>query len=213
MHRMFQCWVFAIAVTSLWLMSHGQAVEAGEPEELIRQTLTRLMDVLTDNTLQAPAQRQARQQRVAQVVAPSFDFAEMARRSLGQYWHRLTPAQQEEFVQIFSDLVLQSLVERIVSRTTTRAEGYGSVPNAIRYIRETIDPAGDASVQTAMTYAHEQTTEEIEYLLLRKNGMWRVYDVVAEGGSTITNYRAQFAQIIRQESYDDLLKRLKMSQQ
>jgi phospholipid transport system substrate-binding protein len=204
--------VFAIAVTSLWLMSHGQAVEAGEPEELIRQTLTRLMDVLTDNTLQAPAQRQARQQRVAQVVAPSFDFAEMARRSLGQHWHRLTPAQQEEFVQIFSDLVLRSLVGRIVSRTTTRAEGYGSVPNAIRYIRETIDPAGDASVQTVMTYAHEQTTEDIEYLLLRRNGTWRVYDMVAEGDSMITNYRAQFAQIIRQESYDDLLKRLKMAQ-
>jgi phospholipid transport system substrate-binding protein len=194
-------------------MSHGRAVTAGEPEDLIRQTLTRLMAVLSDNTLQAPEQRQVRQQRVAQVVAPSFDFAEMARRSLGQYWHRLTPAQQEEFVQIFSDLVLQSLVGRIVSRTATRSEGYGSVPNAVQYLRETIDPAGDASVQTAMTYAHEQTTEDIEYLLVRKNGTWKVYDMVAEGGSMITNYRAQFAQIIRQESYDDLLKRLKMSRQ
>jgi phospholipid transport system substrate-binding protein len=149
---------------------------------------------------------------VAQVVAPSFDFAEMARRSLGPYWHRLTPGQQAEFVQVFSERVLHSLVERLVARTTTRREGYGSVPHAIRYLRETIDPAGDASVQTAMTYAQEQATEDIEYLLWRRNGTWRVYDVVAEGGSMITNYRAQFAQIIRQESYDDLLKRLKMAQ-
>jgi phospholipid transport system substrate-binding protein len=64
-----------------------------------------------------------------------------------------------------------------------------------------------------MTYAHEQTTEDIEYLLLRRNGTWRVYDVVAEGASMVTNYRAQFAQIIRQESYDDLIKRLKSAQQ
>ena len=211
MHRMSQCWALVIALTSLWLVSHGQTVEAAEPEELIRQMLTRLTAVLTDNTLQDPAQRQARHQRVAQVVAPSFDFAEMARRSLGQYWHRLTPAQQGEFVQIFSDLVLQSLVERVASRGTTRAAGYGSIPNAIKYIQETIDPAGDASVQTAMTYANEQTTEEIEYLLLRRNGTWKVYDVVTEGASMITNYRAQFAQVIRQESYDDLLKRLKAS--
>jgi phospholipid transport system substrate-binding protein len=62
-----------------------------------------------------------------------------------------------------------------------------------------------------MTYANEQTTEEIEYLLLQRNGTWKVYDVVTEGASMITNYRAQFAQVIRQESYDDLLKRLKMS--
>jgi phospholipid transport system substrate-binding protein len=212
MHRMSQWWVLVMAVASLWLLSHGRAVEAGEPEQLIRQMLTHLMAVFTDPTLQAPAQRQARQQHIAQIVAPSFDFAEMARRSLGPHWHRLTPAQQEEFVQIFSDLVLRSLVERLVSRTTTRAGGYGSVPSAIRYVRETIDPAGDASVQTVMTYAQEQTTEAIEYLLWRRDGTWRVYDVVAEGGSMITNYRAQFAHIIRQESYDDLLKRLKMAQ-
>jgi phospholipid transport system substrate-binding protein len=213
MHRTSTCWVLVIALTSLLLMSHGKAAEAGEPQELLQQTLTSLMAVLTDDTLKAPEQRQARQQRIAQVVSQSFDFAEMARRSLGHYWHRLTPVQQAEFVQIFSDLVLQSLVERIAYRATTSAPGYGSVPNAIRYIQETIDPAGDASVQTAMTYDRDQTIEEIEYLLLRRNGTWKVYDVVADGASMVTNYRTQFAQIIRQESYDDLLKRLKMSQQ
>jgi phospholipid transport system substrate-binding protein len=194
-------------------MSHGKAAEAGEPQELIRQTLTGILTVLTDDTLKAPEQRQERLRRIAQIVSPSFDFREMARRSLGQNWHRLTPAQQEEFVQIFSPLLLQSLVQRIAYRGTTTTTGYGSVPNAIQYTRETIDPDGDASVQTAMTYAHEQTTEDVEYLLLRRNGTWKVYDVVAGGASMITNYRAQFAQILRQESYDDLIKRLKSAQQ
>jgi phospholipid transport system substrate-binding protein len=194
-------------------MSHGKVVEAGEPQELIRQMLTGILAVLSDDTLKAPEQRQERLRRIAQVVSPSFDFKEMARRSLGQNWHRFTPTQQEEFVQIFSPLLLQSLVQRIAYRATTSGTGYGSVPNAIQYTRETIDPDGDASVQTAMTYAHEQTTEDIEYLLLRRNSTWKVYDIVAEGGSMVTNYRAQFGQILRQESYDDLIKRLKMSQQ
>ena len=131
----------------------------------------------------------------------------MARRSLGHDWHRLTPTQQEEFVQLFSPLLLQSLVKRIAYRATTSAEGYGSVPHAIQYTRETIDPDGDASVQTVMTYAHEQTTEDIEYLLLRRNGTWRVYDVITEGASMVSNYRTQFAQILRQESYNDLIKK------
>jgi phospholipid transport system substrate-binding protein len=193
-------------------MSHGKAAEAGEPQELIRQTLTDILAVLTDDTLKAPEQRQERLRRIAQVVSHSFDFKEMARRSLGHNWHRLTPTQQEEFVQLFHPLLLQSLVQRIASRAMSGVSGYGSIPNAVQYVRETIDPDGDASVQTVMTYAHEQTTEDIEYLLLRRNGTWRVYDVVAEGGSMVTNYRAQFAQIIRQESYDDLLQRLKSAQ-
>ena len=154
-----------MVVTSLWLMSHGQTTEAGEPQELLRQTLTGVLAVLTDDTLKAPAQSQARLERLAQVVAPSFDFKEMARRSLGHEWHRLTPAQQEEFVRFFSPLLLQSLVQRIAYRATTSATGYGSIPTTIHYQRETIDPDGDASVQTVMTYAHEQTTEAIEYLL------------------------------------------------
>jgi phospholipid transport system substrate-binding protein len=206
-------WARVIALTSLLLVSHGIAAQAGEPQELVSQTLQSLLAVLTDDTLKTPERRQERQTRLGQVVAHRFDFAEMARRSLDQHWHRLTPPQQQEFVRIFSDLVLQSLVERIAYRATTSSAGYGSVPNAIRYTRETIDPAGYASVQTAMAYAHEQATEDIEYLLLRRDGTWKIYDVVAEGAGMVTNYRAQFAQIIRQESYDDLLKRLKMSQQ
>jgi phospholipid transport system substrate-binding protein len=213
MPRTLPCWMLVIVLTSLWLMSYGKAAEAGEPQELIRRTLTDILAVLSDDTLKAPEQRQERLRRIAQVVSPSFDFKEMARRSLGQNWHRLTPAQQEEFVQLFSPLLLQSLVKRIAYRATTSAEGYGSVPNAIQYQRETIDPDGDASVQTAMTYAQEQTTEDVEYLLLRKDGTWKVYDVVVEGASMVTNYRTQFAQILRQESYADLIKRLKSSQQ
>jgi phospholipid transport system substrate-binding protein len=200
-------------MTGLWLISHGQAVQAGEPQDLIRQMLTGLTTVLTDDTLKAPEQRQERHRRIAQVVSQSFDLQEMARRSLEQYWHRLTPAQQEEYVQLFSTLVRQSLVQRIAYRATTSTAGYGSVPNAIQYTRESIDPAGYASVQTAMSYAHERTTEDIEYLLLRRDGAWKVYDVVAEGAGMVSNYRAQFALIIRQESYDDLVKRLKMSQE
>ena len=213
MQRTLPCWTLVIVLTSLWLMSHGKTAEAGEPQELIRRTLTDILAVLSDDTLKAPEQRQERLRRIAQVVSPSFDFKEMARRSLGQNWHRLTPAQQEEFVQLFSPMLLQSLVKRIAYRATTSAEGYGSVPNAIQYQRETIDPDGDASVQTAMTYAQEQTTEDVEYLLLRRDGTWKVYDVVVEGASMVTNYRTQFAQILRQESYADLIKRLKSSQQ
>jgi ABC-type transporter MlaC component len=134
MHRTLPCWTLVIVFTGLWLMSHGKAAEAGEPQELIRQTLTDMLAVLTDDTLKAPEQRQERLRRIAQVVSHSFDVKEMARRSLGHNWHRLTPTQQEEFVQLFHPMLLQSLMQRIASRATTSAAGYGSVSKAIQYI-------------------------------------------------------------------------------
>jgi phospholipid transport system substrate-binding protein len=213
MPRTWRDRMLVIVIIGLGLLCHGPTAQAGEPQDVIRQTLTDVLAVLTDATLTAPAQQQARLARLAQVVAPRFDFREMARRSLGQEWHRHTPAQQAEFVQLFSPLLLHELVQRIAYRATTSAPGYGSIPTTIQYRHESIDPDGDASVQTAMTYAQDPTTEDIEYLLLRRDGTWRVYDVIIEGASLVTNYRTQFATILRQESYDALLTRLKTASQ
>ena len=111
MYRTWPCWTLVLILTGLWLMSHGKVAEAGEPQELIRQTLTGLLAVLTDETLKPPEQRQERLRRIAQVVSPSFDFKEMARRSLGRDWHRLTSTQQEEFVQLFQPSALAIIGE------------------------------------------------------------------------------------------------------
>ena len=37
---------------------------------------------------------------------------------------------------------------------------------------------------------------------------WKVYDIVIEGVSLVTNYRGQFAQEIRQNGLDSLIKKL-----
>jgi phospholipid transport system substrate-binding protein len=42
-------------------------------------------------------------------------------------------------------------------------------------------------------------------------GRWLVYDVLIQGVSLVSNYRAQFDQIIRTSSYEQLVERLKPS--
>jgi phospholipid transport system substrate-binding protein len=51
---------------------------------------------------------------------------------------------------------------------------------------------------------------EVVYQLLRQAGNWQVYDVVIEGVSLVNNYRTQFNNIISQESYEGLVKKLKL---
>ena len=51
---------------------------------------------------------------------------------------------------------------------------------------------------------------EVVYQLLRHDGNWQVYDVVIEGVSLVNNYRTQFNNIISHESYEALLKKLKL---
>ncbi|MGH7372109.1 MAG: ABC transporter substrate-binding protein, partial [Candidatus Methylomirabilales bacterium] len=53
----------------------------------------------------------------------------------------------------------------------------------------------------------------IEYKLLRQNAQWRVYDVVIEGVSMVSNYRSQFNRIIETSSYAELVQRMRVKQE
>ena len=49
----------------------------------------------------------------------------------------------------------------------------------------------------------------VYYRVVNEDGQWRVYDVVIEGVSLITNYRSQFKQILVNQSSQALLDTLK----
>ena len=77
------------------------------------------------------------------------------------------------------------------------------------YTKETIEKDGYASVRTAVVNKRDLNVE-VEYRLLQRHGDWQVYDVVIEGVSLVNNYRTQFHNIVSQESYEALVKKLKL---
>ena len=194
-------WVVGIVMLGL---AAGIAA-AGEPLEKIRETVDAVLDVLEDETLQAPEGRELRRQKLRQAVYQRFGFEEMARRALGRHWRDLSADQQQEFVGLFSDLLERSYVGKIESA------GAGS---KVEYTRETVDEDGFASVLSVIT-SRLDSQIEVEYRLLQRNGNtpWEVYDVVIEGVSLINNYRSQFNNIIHRTSYDGLVNQLRLKQE
>ena len=193
-----------IAGVAALLLLAGPA-GAGEPLDKIRETVDDVLAVLADESLQAPDQRSARRARLRQAVYQRFGFEEMARRSLGRHWRDLSGEQRQEFVGLFSDLLERSYVGKI--------EGAGA-GSRIDYTRETIDDEGFASVQTVVTNPLDSQFE-VEYRLLQRNGAasWEVYDIVIEGVSLINNYRTQFNNVIHRNSYEGLVKQLRLKQE
>jgi len=49
----------------------------------------------------------------------------------------------------------------------------------------------------------------IDFRLINRGTDWRVYDVVIDGASVVSNYRSQFTSIIREVSYVGLVKKMK----
>ena len=64
-----------------------------------------------------------------------------------------------------------------------------------------------AEVRTVVVRANDRIP--LNYRLLQEDGTWKVYDVVIEGVSLVSNYRSQFSRIIHESSYAELVRRLK----
>jgi phospholipid transport system substrate-binding protein len=192
-----------MVLTGFLLTISGVFSEAGEPQDKIRQTINEVLAILADKALQAPERTQDRRTKLRQAVSQHFGFEEMAQRALGPHWKKLTGEQKQEFVSLFSDLLEPAYSSKI--------ESYGGSQSDIRYIKETIDTQGYASVRTEI--ATRDLPVEVEYRLLHHHGKWEVYDVVIEGVSLVNNYRTQFNKIIVQESYAALVKQMQLKRE
>ena len=75
------------------------------------------------------------------------------------------------------------------------------------YINEAIDEPYAEVRSKIVTSKGEEFS--INYRLKRKDGMWKIYDVVVEDISLVNNYRSQFDRILSKTSYDELIRRMK----
>jgi phospholipid transport system substrate-binding protein len=170
-------------------------LRAGAPSDQTRATIEKVLAIIKD-----PSVKSERLDRLRQVINPSFDFAEMAKRSLGTHWQRRTPAEQQEFVKLFTDLVETSYVGTI--------ESYNGEKVVIG--NEKLDK-DFAEVNTRIV-AKQGEEFSIDYRLHQINGTWKIYDAVIENVSLINNYRSQFNRVIGKSSYDELVSMLKAKQ-
>ena len=169
------------------------------PTERLRDFFAAVNTVLADPTTEdSPLERVG---RVRQLVAEVAAVDEAAALALGREWQARTPVEQKEFVGLFAELLERAFIGRLAGR--------GQVSNGVRitYLGESV--AGDeATVQTSLG-ARDGSQARVEYRMVRRQGLWRVRDLVLDGVSTVENYHAQFRRLLSKASYQDLVGQVK----
>lgn len=173
---------------------------AGAPTDQLKAQIDRTVKILENPELKKDGKQRDRRAAVRQVANDIFDFSETAKRSLARHWAARTPAEREEFVQLFTDLLERSYISKI--------ELYGG--EKIRFVGESVEPDG-AVVRTRLV-TKQGTEIPIDYRMVARGDKWLVYDVLIEGVSLIANYRTQFNKIITTSSYQELVKKMKVKQ-
>jgi phospholipid transport system substrate-binding protein len=173
---------------------------AGVPSDQLKSQIDRVLKALDDPELKKEGRARERRAAVRKIANDIFDFGETARRSLGRHWQPRTPAEREEFVQLFADLLERSYISKV--------ELYGG--EKIQYLSDSVE-GEQAKVQTKLV-TKGGSDIPIEYRMHKKTDRWLVYDVIIEGVSLIANYRTQFNKIIQTASYQELVKKMKAKQ-
>jgi phospholipid transport system substrate-binding protein len=188
--------VLGIAVAAV--LTGGERAWAGSPTEELRTRVDRVLKILGDPELRQDAHTVERRAIIRRIAYDTFDFREISQRSLARHWQPRTPAEREEFAELFADLLERAYIGKI--------ELY-SGGERIQYVGEAID--GDQALVRTRIVTRQGTEVPVDYRMHRVGDRWLVYDVAIEGVSLVSNYRAQFNKIIQTSSYKGLVDKLR----
>jgi phospholipid transport system substrate-binding protein len=189
----------AIIASTIIVARPARAADQGDAMALVKNTVNQAVDVLKDH--QTPTD--ARRRKLLQIVAGHFDFADMARSSLGAHWRTLKPEQREQFVPLYTAFMEDVYLSKL--------EGYSG--QKIEFLNQSSDGPGYAQVNTRAVNTGGGSPIQINYRLRQEGGDWKVYDVTVEGISITANYRNQFNRVINGEGFDSLMSKMKSKQQ
>ena len=195
----------AIAMTALAMGAHPAAAQPKTasdqtgPLELVKASVFRVLAIVQSPHV-VGSDEGRRRTDIRRVARGLFDFNEMARLTLARHWKGRSAQEQEEFGQLFTDLLERSYL--------TTIENYAG--ERITFLGESVS-GPSAQVPSRIT-TDRRVEISIEYRLLERGGRWAVYDVVLDGVSLVSNCRSQFNSIIRTSSFADLLAKLRSKQ-
>lgn len=123
--------------------------------------------------------------RFRQLFTEDFDVPAIARFVLGRYWRLATPAQQQEFVHVFTNYIALAYANRLAeySGETLRVTGTRAAP--------------DGQLVSSQIIRTDGPPARVDWLLTPQGGAYKITDVVVEGVSMAVTQRSEFASVIQ----------------
>ncbi|MEM7677669.1 MAG: ABC transporter substrate-binding protein [Myxococcota bacterium] len=139
------------------------------------------------------------------LIDDMLDWDTMIRKSLGRSWKDLTPKQQGEFSALLRKLIESSYQSKMrMASKSKKAERPKKV--SIKW-GEPKMKRKRASIEAKVKADRNKTVLGFE--LVWNGKRWWVYDVAIDDASTVRTYRGQFRKVIREDGFDDLMRRMR----
>jgi len=173
---------------------------AGDPSpvQLVKETTSQLLTAVREQKADIDRDENRLFALISDIALPHFDFNRMSRWTLGHYWRSATPKQREQFVRQFRQLLMRTYGHTLMEYRDTK----------IRYLPLLAAPGAQRVTVRCEAEQAGGNPIQIAYAMYLSADGWKVYDVLVEGVSLVTNYRSSFAAIIHQQGMDGLIRAL-----
>lgn len=135
---------------------------------------------------------------LSDIFIKSVDTKWIAKFSMGRYWRTINSAQQNQFLDVYSNYLTGLYIPNFRKYTS----------NVVKIVGSSQVRPNEYLVQTILTNELNTMSIKIDYHLMQKNkGIenFVIFDVVAEGVSLITSQRAEISSIMDGGDFNSLI--------
>jgi len=192
--------MFRKLVLSAALFAFVNAAYAQEtaPDELVRKSTSEVLAMLKADKDLAAGDTAKVEKLADEKILPYFNFQRMTQLAVGRGWRDATDAQKTSLINEFRKLLVRTYSSSLSQFKNQQIE--------VRPLK--IGPSESEVVVKTTISQQGAPGIPIDYSMEKTKDGWKVFDVLIDGVSLVTNYRSSFATEIKNGGVDGLVKSL-----
>jgi phospholipid transport system substrate-binding protein len=172
--------------------------EVNRPIEALQKGVEEGLRVLKNPEFNDADRKEIQQQKLRIILEQLFDFREFSRRVLASRWKDFTPSQKEEFVKVFTEFLGKFYMGKLQEKYKDES---------LIYVSQELKSANRALVNIKAGWKGQKIPVDLR--MIKRNELWKIYDIEVLGISAVRNYRAQFRSLLNKETPGQVIERLK----
>ena len=182
----------------LILIAIPASADGVQPIEALQRGVEAGFRVLKDPKFSEADRKEAQQQKLRIILEQLFDFRVFSKKVLASNWKNFTPPQRNEFVRVFAEFLGKFYMSQLQEKYKDER---------LIYVGQEMKSDTRALVHIKVVWKGQKIPVDLR--MIKRRGMWKVYDIQVLGISAVRNYRAQFQSLLSKETPGQVIERLK----
>lgn len=178
----------------LFGVSQTHAGDTSSAKQVVDKFQAELIEVMKNGKQLGYA---GRYEKLFGAVSNSHDLTKIVRIVVGKEWEKLSEAQQQKLVDVFSKFSVASYAHNF--------KDYAG--ESFIFDSEEETTRGGVVIHTHLTIPDEKDVK-FDYMLKELGTSWRIINIIANGVSDLALKRSEYTNILQREGFDALIAKI-----